>query len=105
MAQEGGLGVIHKNMSVSDQAFEVEKVKKSEWGMILDPITISPKAQIHEVLKLMREFKISGVPVTEKDASGHKLLGILTNRPTREHIKSAFKYFWKFRGKQLPTHA
>ncbi len=83
MAQEGGLGVIHKNLSIKDQAFEVEKVKKSEWGMILDPITIDPKAKIAQALELMRTYKISGVPVTVKDSSGDKLVGILTNRDLR----------------------
>ncbi|MGK5082133.1 IMP dehydrogenase [Bdellovibrionota bacterium FG-1] len=83
LAQEGGLGVIHKNLSVKDQAFEVEKVKKSEWGMILDPITIGPKAKIAEALQMMRNYKISGVPVTVKDGHGHRLLGILTNRDLR----------------------
>ena len=83
LAQEGGLGVIHKNLSVRDQAFEVEKVKKSEWGMILDPVTIDPKAKISEVLNLMKLYKISGVPVTIKDSQGHRLVGILTNRDLR----------------------
>ena len=83
LAQEGGLGVIHKNFSVKDQAFEVEKVKKSEWGMILDPITIEPGVKIGAALDLMRTFKISGVPVTMKDAHGFKLVGILTNRDLR----------------------
>lgn len=83
MAQEGGLGVIHKNLTIAAQALEVEKVKKSEWGMILDPITIEPKAKISEALKLMQTYKISGVPVTTRDASGLKLQGILTNRDLR----------------------
>src|SRR4051812_18590737 len=83
LAQEGGLGVIHKNLTVQDQAFEVEKVKKSEWGMILDPITIEPTAKIAQALELMRNFKISGVPVTTKDSKGYKLVGILTNRDLR----------------------
>jgi IMP dehydrogenase len=83
LAQEGGLGVIHKNLALKEQAFEVEKVKKSEWGMILDPITIEPTAKISEALDLMRLYKISGVPVTEKDKSGHKLVGIITNRDLR----------------------
>lgn len=83
MAQEGGLGVIHKNLTIKDQAFEVEKVKKSEWGMILDPITIDPKARIGQVLELMRTYKISGVPVTVKESGGLKLLGIITNRDLR----------------------
>lgn len=84
MAQEGGLGVIHKNLSVTDQAFEVEKVKKSEWGMILDPITIGPDAALAEATQLMRDYKISGIPVTEpatgSDAGKRKLIGIITNR-------------------------
>ncbi len=83
LAQEGGLGVIHKNFLVKDQAFEVEKVKKSEWGMILDPITVSPTAKISEALELMRNYKISGVPVTLKEPGGLKLVGILTNRDLR----------------------
>src|SRR5690606_19252186 len=83
MAQEGGIGVIHKNLTPRDQAFEVEKVKKSEWGMILDPITIEPQAEIGQALELMRTYKISGVPVTVKDTGGLKLVGILTNRDLR----------------------
>ncbi len=83
IAQEGGLGVIHKNLTIKDQAFEVEKVKKSEWGMILDPITTHPRATLGEVAGLMRTYKISGVPVTEKDKNGLKLLGILSNRDLR----------------------
>lgn len=83
MAQEGGLGVIHKNLTIKDQAFEVEKVKKSEWGMILDPITIDPSSPISQALHMMKTYKISGVPVTVKDSSGHRLVGILTNRDLR----------------------
>ena len=83
LAQEGGLGVIHKNHTIKNQAFEVEKVKKSEWGMILDPITIEPTARIGEAMDLMRTFKVSGVPVTTKEAAGLKLVGILTNRDLR----------------------
>ena len=83
MAQEGGLGIIHKNLTVQDQAFEVEKVKKSEWGMILDPITIGPDALVAEANDLMGRYKISGVPVVEKTPGGQKLLGIITNRDLR----------------------
>ena len=83
LAQAGGIGVIHKNLTYRDQAFEVEKVKKSEWGMILDPVRIDPKAKIFQALELMRTFKISGVPVTIQDPQGHKLVGILTNRDLR----------------------
>ena len=83
MAQEGGLGVIHKNLSVRDQAFEVEKVKKSEWGMILDPVTIEAQAKIGQAMELMRTYKISGVPVIKPESAGLKLVGILTNRDLR----------------------
>ncbi|MBI3534184.1 MAG: IMP dehydrogenase [Deltaproteobacteria bacterium] len=83
LAQEGGLGVIHKNLTIQNQAFEVEKVKKSEWGMILDPITIEPVAKIKQAMELMKTYKISGVPVTQKDNQGLKLVGILTNRDLR----------------------
>jgi len=83
LAQEGGLGVIHKNFKIQDQAFEVEKVKKSEWGMILGPVTVEPTARISQALELMHTYKISGVPVTEKEEQGHKLVGILTNRDLR----------------------
>ena len=79
MAQEGGLGVIHKNLSIEDQALEVERVKKSEWGMIVDPVTVSPENSIHEVLQVMGTHKISGLPVTV----GKKLVGILTSRDLR----------------------
>jgi len=67
LAQEGGIGVIHKNLSIRNQAFEVEKVKKSEWGMIIDPITIDPSEKIAQAFDLMRTYKISGVPVTVKE--------------------------------------
>ncbi|MEM7480126.1 MAG: IMP dehydrogenase [Acidobacteriota bacterium] len=80
IAQEGGLGVVHKNLSIEEQAFEVDKVKRSESGMIVDPVTIRPEARIHEALDVMSRYKISGVPVT--DADGH-LVGILTNRDLR----------------------
>lgn len=83
LAQEGGLGVIHKNFKIQEQAFEIEKVKKSEWGMILDPVTVEPHAPISRALELMKTFKISGVPVTIKDTQGHRLVGILTNRDLR----------------------
>ncbi len=79
MAQVGGLGVIHKNMSIQQQALEVEKVKKYESGMIQDPITLPPDALVKEALELMSKYSISGVPVTVKG----KLVGILTNRDLR----------------------
>lgn len=83
MAQEGGLGVIHKNMSIEDQAFEVSRVKKSESGMILDPITISPEKPVKEALKLMATYRISGVPVTKDGTQDGALVGIITNRDVR----------------------
>lgn len=81
MAREGGLGVIHRNMSIEEQVKEVEKVKKSESGMIYDPVTVGPETPIREVLKLMEEYKISGIPVVEGPEK--KLLGIVTNRDLR----------------------
>lgn len=83
LAQEGGLGVIHKNLSVEDQAHEVERVKKSESGMIRDPITISPEAPVREALRLMAEYRISGVPVTRDGGPNGALVGIVTNRDVR----------------------
>jgi IMP dehydrogenase len=79
MAQEGGVGIIHRNMGITEQAQEVEKVKKSESGMIVDPIVISPDAQIKDVLDLMAKYRISGIPVTR----GSRLVGIITNRDLR----------------------
>jgi len=79
MAQEGGIGIIHRNMSIVDQALEVDKVKKSESGMVVDPITIEPDQRVGEALALMSKYKISGVPVVR----GQKLVGILTNRDLR----------------------
>jgi IMP dehydrogenase len=80
LAQEGGLGVIHKNLTIAQQAAEVDKVKRSEAGMIVDPVTMRPQQRIREALQVMADFKISGVPVTS--AEGH-LVGILTNRDLR----------------------
>ncbi|UCG08502.1 MAG: IMP dehydrogenase [Desulfobacterales bacterium] len=79
MAREGGMGFIHRNMSVESQATEVDKVKKSESGMIVDPVTIHPDKTVEEVLKLMQTYRISGVPVTK----GDQLMGIVTNRDLR----------------------
>lgn len=83
IAQLGGIGIIHKNMSIEEQAEEVDKVKRSESGMIVDPITISPDASIYEAEELMAKYKISGVPVTQSGKAGGKLVGILTNRDLR----------------------
>ncbi len=79
MAQMGGLGVIHKNLDIEAQAFEVERVKKYESGMILEPITLGPEEKVSEALALMRRYSISGVPITVNG----KLVGILTNRDLR----------------------
>ncbi len=79
IAREGGIGIIHKNMPIQQQAKEVAKVKKSESGMITDPVTVSPDQHIRDVQNIMREYRISGVPVVE----GEKLVGIVTNRDLR----------------------
>jgi len=79
MAQAGGVGVIHRNLSISHQAGEVEKVKKSESGMIVDPVTVTPGQTVKQALSLMKRFNISGLPVTEEG----KLVGIVTNRDLR----------------------
>jgi len=79
MAREGGMGFIHRNMSINSQVAEVGKVKKSESGMIIDPVTIRPEQHVHDVLKLMEQYRISGVPVTK----GDRLVGIVTNRDLR----------------------
>jgi IMP dehydrogenase len=79
MAQQGGLGVVHRNLTIEQQAGEIDKVKRSESGMIVDPVTIEPERPISDALEVMRRFKISGVPVTKKG----KLVGILTNRDLR----------------------
>jgi IMP dehydrogenase len=79
MAQLGGIGIVHRNLNIEQQAGEIDKVKRSESGMIVDPVTIGPKQLISDALEVMRRYKISGVPVTQ----GTKLVGILTNRDLR----------------------
>ncbi len=79
LAQQGGLGIVHRNLSVEEQASEVDKVKRSESGMIVDPVTMSPDDKISDALDVMRKYKISGVPITKNK----KLVGILTNRDLR----------------------
>src|SRR5581483_8300729 len=79
LAQQGGIGIIHRNMTVERQAEEVDRVKRSESGMIVDPITIGPNQKISEAMEVMRRYRISGIPVTE----GTRLVGILTNRDLR----------------------
>jgi IMP dehydrogenase len=80
LAREGGIGILHKNMSIERQAEQVRKVKRSESGMIVDPITLEVNATIGDALRLMKENKIGGIPIVDK---GHKLVGILTNRDLR----------------------
>ena len=79
LAQQGGIGIVHRNMTIERQAEEVDRVKRSESGMIVDPVTIEPEAPISAALSLMQRYRISGVPVTK----GGKLVGILTNRDLR----------------------
>jgi IMP dehydrogenase len=83
MAQQGGFGVIHKNLSIEDQAQEVDRVKRSESGMIVNPITLSPGHRLSDALALMRRYRISGVPITEDGSKEGRLVGILTNRDLR----------------------
>jgi IMP dehydrogenase len=80
MARQGGIGVIHRNMAIADQAGEVQKVKRSQSGMISDPVTLPPTAKLFEAEELMNRFKFSGVPITDADG---RLVGILTNRDIR----------------------
>src|SRR6476646_7996610 len=79
LAQQGGIGIIHRNMSIERQAEEVDRVKRSESGMIVDPVTIDPEQKISDALEVMKRSRISGVPVTKNG----KLVGILTNRDLR----------------------
>src|SRR5918997_340720 len=83
MAQQGGIGIIHKNLTVEEQASEVDRVKRSESGMIVNPITLSPANRIYEALELMKKFSISGVPITQDGSKEGRLVGILTNRDLR----------------------
>ncbi len=80
IARQGGIGIIHKNMSIADQADQVRAVKRSEAGMILDPVTLHPEAMITEALDLMKKYSIGGIPITDE---GGRLVGILTNRDLR----------------------
>ena len=82
MARVGGIGILHRNLSILDQAAEVDKVKRSESGMIVDPVTLGPDARVADALELMARFKISGVPITDDE---RRLVGILTNRDLRFH--------------------
>src|SRR5207237_3593654 len=83
LAREGGIGIVHRNLSIEDQVAEVDKVKRSEAGMIVEPVTLPPDAVVRDALELMAHYKVSGVPIT--DGNG-VLVGILTNRDLRfEH--------------------
>ncbi|RME10946.1 MAG: CBS domain-containing protein, partial [Aquificota bacterium] len=84
LAREGGIGIVHRNLSVEEQAQEVERVKKSESGMILQPVTVTPDTTVRQALEIMERYRISGVPVV---SDGNRLVGILTNRDLR-FIKS-----------------
>ena len=84
IAREGGIGVIHKNMSIDEQARQVISVKRAENGMIMDPITIFPEQNIQDARQLMNEYKIGGIPVVDHD---NMLVGILTNRDLRFEFK------------------
>jgi IMP dehydrogenase len=84
LAQQGGIGMIHRNMSIERQGEEVDRVKRSESGMIVDPITISPDKKISDALEMMKRYRISGIPVTQ----GRRLVGILTNRDLRFESRS-----------------
>ncbi|MFO8112532.1 MAG: IMP dehydrogenase [Desulfosalsimonadaceae bacterium] len=99
MARSGGMGFIHRNMSVERQCREVRLVKKSESGMIIDPVTTQPHVPIRDVLKLMQQFQISGVPVTD----GSKLVGIVTNRDLRFETKLDKKVSEVMTSKNLVT--
>ncbi len=79
IAREGGIGILHKNCSIQEQAAEVDKVKRSEAGMIMNPITLAPDRKLSEALELMQRYRISGIPIVD----GQKLTGILTNRDLR----------------------
>src|ERR671910_3668900 len=83
MAQLGGIGIIHKNLSIEEQASEVDRVKRSESGMIVNPITLAPSNRIYEALDLMKTYRISGVPITDDGSKEGRLVGILTNRDLR----------------------
>ncbi|MEW6501510.1 MAG: IMP dehydrogenase [Thermodesulfobacteriota bacterium] len=99
MAREGGIGIIHKNMTIDEQVREVQRVKKSESGMIVDPITVVEEQTVHEVNELMRTYRVSGVPVLR----GRKLVGIVTNRDLRFVTDEGLKVKDVMTGKNLVT--
>ncbi len=87
LAREGGIGIIHRAFEADRQVAEVDKVKKSEYGMVVDPITMAPEQRLYEALEVMEKYRISGVPVTKNG----KLVGILTNRDLRFETKLDLK--------------
>ena len=99
LARAGGLGVIHKNLSIDDQASMVDRVKRSESGMILNPVTVHPASTIAEAKKIMARFKISGLPVVDKD----KLAGIITNRDIRFHMDDSLSVDSQMTSENLVT--
>ncbi|MCL5666267.1 MAG: IMP dehydrogenase [Patescibacteria group bacterium] len=100
LAQQGGIGVIHKNLSIERQKEEVDKVKRSESGMIVDPITLSPDQTVEQALQIMEKYHISGLPVVEE---GNKLVGILTNRDLRFETRMNLKVCDIMTGENLVT--
>src|SRR5262245_13555878 len=80
LAREGGLGIVHRNLSIAEQVSEIDKVKRSEAGMIVEPLTLPPTARVSDALALMEHYHVSGVPITD---DGGRLVGILTNRDLR----------------------
>ena len=86
LAREGGIGIVHRNLSIADQVAEVDKVKRSESGMIVEPVTLRPDDSVADALELMARYHISGVPITDEDGV---LVGILTNRDLRFETNTA----------------
>lgn len=103
LAREGGIGVLHKNMSIEEQAYHVKKVKRSESGMIFDPVTLSEDAVVADAHKLMAENKIGGIPVVDKE---NKLVGIVTNRDLRfeKNLKRPIKQIMTLRENIIVAH-
>ncbi len=100
MAREGGLGVIHRNLSIEDQVTEADKVKRSESGMIVDPVTLGPDDLVGAALDLMSKYRISGVPIVEGD---QRLVGILTNRDLRFETRLELKVSERMTSANLVT--
>src|SRR3990170_1828578 len=90
IAREGGIGILHKNMSIEAQCEEVDKVKRSESGMIRDPITLHPENTVGDALNIMRKYSVSGIPIIDEN---HKLVGIITNRDLRFEPNKKLKKF------------